>query len=114
MWMDINTNPKQGTVFWVFGGRVMGIPVDYDDNSFAAWCNFRPPNWEPELVSMLPIPNEQAEECVGNKAKVISAYLIIRVFTLVFVLSVCIHFQIAVVILYYLPFYLHLVAIHCF
>jgi len=32
MWTDINTKPKQGTVFWVFRGHVMGIPMDYNDN----------------------------------------------------------------------------------
>ncbi len=35
MWTDINTKPKQGTVFWVFRGHVMGIPADYNDGSFA-------------------------------------------------------------------------------
>ncbi len=33
MWTDINTKPKQGTVFCVFRGHVMGIPVDYKDDS---------------------------------------------------------------------------------
>ena len=27
MWMDINTKPKQGTVFWMFRGHAMGIPT---------------------------------------------------------------------------------------
>ena len=51
MWTDINTKPKQETVFWLFWGHVMGIPTDYNYNSFATRCNFRPLNWESELVS---------------------------------------------------------------
>ena len=68
MWTDINTKPKQGIVFWVFRGHVMGIPTDYNDASFAAKRNFRPPNWVPEPVSMLPIPKDRvaAQECVGE------------------------------------------------
>jgi hypothetical protein len=31
MRMDFNTEPNQGLVFRVFGGRVMGIPADYKD-----------------------------------------------------------------------------------
>jgi hypothetical protein len=61
MWTDINMKPKQGTVFWVFWGHVMGIPTDYNDESFATRCNFRPPNWIPEPVSMPPIPKDQVE-----------------------------------------------------
>ncbi len=45
MWMNINTKPKQGTVFRVFRGHLMGILADYNDTSFATRCNFRPPNW---------------------------------------------------------------------
>jgi hypothetical protein len=71
MWMDINTKPKQGTVFWVFRGHVMGIPADYNNRSFATRCNFRPPNWAPKPVSMLPIPTDwvATQECVGDNAK---------------------------------------------
>jgi hypothetical protein len=29
MWTDINTKPKQGFVFCVFRGHVVGIPADY-------------------------------------------------------------------------------------
>ncbi len=58
MWMDINTKPKQGAVFWAFRGHVIGIPADFNDASFATKCNFRPPNWIPEQVSMLPIPRD--------------------------------------------------------
>jgi hypothetical protein len=49
----------------------MGIPADYNDASFAIRCNFRPPNWVPELVSMLPIPRDQVavHGCVGDNAK---------------------------------------------
>ena len=41
-----------------------------------------------------------------------SAYVIIRVFSLLFALLICIHFQIAVVIPHYLLSFLHLVEIH--
>jgi hypothetical protein len=69
MWTDINTKPKQGTVFRAFRGHVMGIPADYNDASFATRCNFRPPNWVPEPVLMLPIPRDRvaAQECVGER-----------------------------------------------
>ena len=68
MWTDINTKPKQGAVFRAFRGQVIDIPADYNDASFAARCNFRPPNWVPEPVSMLPIPRDRgaAQECVGE------------------------------------------------
>ena len=47
----------------------MGIPADYNDASFAARCNFRPPDWIPEPVSMLPIPQDwvATKECVGEQ-----------------------------------------------
>ncbi len=32
MWTDINTKPKQGLVFRVFRGHVMGIPANYKDS----------------------------------------------------------------------------------
>jgi hypothetical protein len=69
MWTDINTKPKQGAVFRAFRGHVMGIPADYNDASFATRCNFRPPSWVPEPVSMLPIPRDRvaAQECVGER-----------------------------------------------
>jgi hypothetical protein len=69
MWTDINTKPKQGAVFQVFRGHVMGIPADYNDTSFAAMCSFRPPAWVPELVPMLPIPKDwlATQECVGGQ-----------------------------------------------
>ncbi len=71
MWMDIKTEPKQGTVFWVFRGLVMGIPADYNDESFVTRSNFRPPNWVSEPLLMLPIPTDQVatQECVGDNAK---------------------------------------------
>jgi hypothetical protein len=67
MWTDINTKPKQGAVFQAFRGHVMGIPTDYNDASFATRCNFRPPNWILEQVSMLPIPRDRvaSQKCVG-------------------------------------------------
>jgi hypothetical protein len=71
MWTDINMKPKQGAVFWAFRGHVMGIPANYNDASFATRCNFRPPSWVPEPVSMLPIPRDwvAAQECVGDNTK---------------------------------------------
>ncbi len=33
MWTDINTKPKQGKVYRVFRGYVMGIPADYKDSN---------------------------------------------------------------------------------
>jgi hypothetical protein len=59
MWTDINTKPKQGAAFRAFRGHVMGIPADYNDASFATRCNFRPPNWISEPVSMLPISKDR-------------------------------------------------------
>jgi hypothetical protein len=69
MWTDINAKPKQGTVFRVFRGHFMGIPADYNHASFATRCNFRPPNWVPEPVSMLPKPKDRVatQECVGER-----------------------------------------------
>jgi hypothetical protein len=62
---------KAGTVFWVFRGHVVAIPADYNDKSFATRCNFRPPNWVPKPVSMLPIPTNWVamQERVGDNAK---------------------------------------------
>jgi hypothetical protein len=70
MWTDINTKPKQGAVFRAFRGQVIGIPADYNDASIAARYNFRPLNWVPEPVSMLPIQRDRgaAQECVGERA----------------------------------------------
>jgi hypothetical protein len=49
----------------------MGISADYNDTSFATRCNFRPPNWVSEPLSMLPTPKDQiaAQECVGGDTK---------------------------------------------
>ena len=72
MWTDINTKLNQGAVFWGFHGTIQGIPADYNDASFATRCNFRPPDWVLEPVSMLPIPRDwvAAQECVGDNTKV--------------------------------------------
>ncbi len=69
MWTDINTKPKQRAVFRPIRGHVMGIPTDYNDTSFATRCNFRPSNWIPEQVSMLPIPRDRvaSQECIGER-----------------------------------------------
>jgi hypothetical protein len=49
----------------------MGIPGDYNNASFATRCNFRPPDWIPEPVSMLSIPKDRiaTQECVGVSTK---------------------------------------------
>jgi hypothetical protein len=49
----------------------MGIPVDYNGASFATRCNFRPTDWIPEPVLMLPIPKNQVamQECVWGDTK---------------------------------------------
>jgi hypothetical protein len=49
----------------------MGIPADYNDASFATRCNFRPPDWIPEPLSMLPIPKDwiATQDCVGGDTK---------------------------------------------
>ena len=69
--MDFNAKPTQGAVFWVIRGHVMGVPADYNDKSFATRCIFRPPNWVPEPVSMLPIPKDwiASHECVVGNVK---------------------------------------------
>ncbi len=53
----------------------MGILADYNDASFATRCNFRPPDWIPEPVSMLPIPKDwiAPQECVGGSTKPVAA-----------------------------------------
>ncbi len=65
----MDMKPKQGAVFRAFRGYVMDIPADYNNASFVTRCNFRPPNWIPEQVSMLPIPRDQvaSQECVGER-----------------------------------------------
>ena len=69
--VDGHTKLKQGAVLRAIRGHVMGIPTDYSDTSFATRHNFRPPNWAPEPVSMLPIPRDRvaAQECVGDNTK---------------------------------------------
>ncbi len=69
MWMDINAKPKQGAAFQAFRGHVMGIPADYNDASFMTRCNFRPPSWISEPVSILTIPKDRVamQECVGEQ-----------------------------------------------
>jgi hypothetical protein len=71
MWTNINTKPMQGTVFWVFKGHVKGIPVNYNDESFATRFNFRPPIRVPKPVLMRPISMGWAatQECVGDNSK---------------------------------------------
>jgi hypothetical protein len=49
----------------------MGIPTDYNNESFATRCNFRPPKWVPKPVLMQPIPTDPVamQECVGDNGK---------------------------------------------
>ncbi len=63
MWTDINTKPKQGLVFRVFRGHVMGIPANYKDSDYEGRVPLTP------VVSMLPLTKEQlaSQECVGEK-----------------------------------------------
>jgi hypothetical protein len=65
MWTDINTKPKQGEVYPVFMGHVMGIPADYNDSDYAGKVPVSP------AVSMLPLTKEQlaSQECVGGVTK---------------------------------------------
>jgi hypothetical protein len=65
MWTDINTKPKQGTVYRVFRGYVMGIPADYKDSDYVGKVPVSP------AVLMLPLTEEQlaSQECVGGDAK---------------------------------------------
>jgi hypothetical protein len=65
MWTDINTKPKQGIVYCVFRGQVMGIPADYKDSNYASKVPVSP------AVSLLPLTKEQLalQECVGGDAK---------------------------------------------
>ena len=62
MWTDINTKPKQGLVYRVFRGHVMGIPADYKDSDYAGKVPLSPD------VLMLPMTKAQiaSQECVGG------------------------------------------------
>jgi hypothetical protein len=73
----------------------MGIPADYNDTSFATRCNFRPPDWIPEPVPMLPIPKDQIapQECVGVSTKPAAARPTAKVRFAVDVEEVCTHTQ---------------------
>ncbi len=50
---DISTKPKQGVVYRVFMGHMMGIPADYKDSNYAGKVPVSP------AVSMLPLTKEQ-------------------------------------------------------
>ena len=65
MWTDINTKPKQGVVYCVFRGHVMGIPADYKDFNYVGKVPISP------VVLMLPLAKEQLapQECVEEDAK---------------------------------------------
>jgi hypothetical protein len=65
MWTDINTKPKQGIVYCVFRGHVMGISADYKDSDYLGKVPIS------TAVSMLPLTKEQLalQECVGGDAK---------------------------------------------
>jgi hypothetical protein len=62
MWTNINTKPKQGQVYRVFRGHVMGIPADYKDSDYAGKVPLSPD------MSMLPMTKAQlaSQECVGE------------------------------------------------
>jgi hypothetical protein len=63
MWTDINTKPKQGMVFLVVQGHVMGIPADCKDTDYFGNVPTSPP------VLMLPLSKEQSasKECVEEQ-----------------------------------------------
>ncbi len=65
MWTDINTKLKQGLVFRVFRGHVMGIPADYRDSDYKGKVPLSP------KILMLPLTKKQLalEECVRGDAK---------------------------------------------
>ena len=62
MWSGINTKPKQGLLYCVFRGHVMGIPADYQDSDYVGKVPLSP------KVLMLPLTKEQlaSQECVGE------------------------------------------------
>jgi hypothetical protein len=66
MWTDINTKPKQGSVFHEFRSHVMGIPADYNDKDYQGKVKSTPP-----IVSMLPVPRTKkaSKECVEENQK---------------------------------------------
>jgi hypothetical protein len=65
MWTDINSKPKQGVVYRVFRGHMMGIPADYKDSDYVGKVPVSP------AVSMLLLTKEQlaSHECVGGDVK---------------------------------------------
>ena len=62
MWTDINTKPKQGLVYPVIRGHVMGIPADYKDSDYIGKVPLSPD------MLMLPMTKAQiaSQECVGG------------------------------------------------
>ena len=66
IWTEINTKPKQGLVFCVFMGHVMGIPAEYRDADYEGKVLLLSPN-----VSMLSLTKEQLalQECVGGNVR---------------------------------------------
>jgi hypothetical protein len=83
MWTDINTKPKQGTVFREFRAQVMGIEPKYKDANYENRIYVCPPNFPvgfhtPEPTdkpigspgrTMLPVPKADSvtsQECVGE------------------------------------------------
>ncbi len=65
MWTYINTKPKQGVVYRVFRGHVVGIPADYKDSDYAGKVPVSP------AVLMLPLTEDQlaSQECVKGDVK---------------------------------------------
>jgi hypothetical protein len=60
MWTYINTKPKQGVVYRIFRGHMMGIPADYKDSDYAGKVPVSP------AVLMLPLTKDHLalQECV--------------------------------------------------
>jgi hypothetical protein len=53
IWTDINTKHKQGIVYHVFRGHVMGISADYNDSDYMDKVPISP------VVLMLPLTKKQ-------------------------------------------------------
>jgi hypothetical protein len=59
MWTDINTKPKQGSVFHEFRGQIMCIPSNYNDDECKAPCHTRPADQPTPIRLMVPLPRTE-------------------------------------------------------
>jgi hypothetical protein len=58
--------PKQGLVYRLFWGHVMGIPTDYNDKDYKGIIPSIPPV---SLMLLVPKPQKALQECVGENQK---------------------------------------------